>query len=163
MKFEIVQCYAADVDAVQATYLDADFYAQLTTLPAVGGIDFLSQHVDGDVVEQQIRFRFSGNLSAAVRAVLDPAKLTWVDSSVIDRRARRARFRFLPDHYPDRLTCSGVRVLTADGPGCTRQVASAEISVRAPLVGGAIERAIVSGLRENAEAEAAAVERWISR
>ncbi len=163
MKFEIVQRYAADVDAVQAAYLDADFYAQLTTLPAAGGIEVLSQHVDGDVVEQEIRFRFRGNLSSAVRAVLDPARLTWVDSSVVDRRAHRTTFRFLPDHYPDRLTCRGVRVLSADGPGRARQVANAELSVRAPLVGGIVERAIVSGLVENAAAEAVAVERWIAR
>jgi hypothetical protein len=49
----------------------------------------------------------------------------------------------------------------ADGDGAVRTVRG-RLRVRALVVGGAVERAIVSGLREYLEAEARAVTRFVS-
>ena len=55
-----------------------------TGLPKLGPPEVLERTVDGDVVRLQIRYRFVGDLSPAVTAVLDPAKLTWVEHSTHD-------------------------------------------------------------------------------
>ena len=78
---------------------------------------------------------FSGQLSSAVTAVVDPSKLTWVDDATFVLAARGARHEILPDHYADRLSSSYDDVLHDDA-GSTRRVLTGQLKVRAPLVGG---------------------------
>jgi hypothetical protein len=106
--------------------------------------------------------RFSGQLSSAVTAVVDPGKLTWVDDATFVLAARGARHEILPDHYRDRLSSQYDDVLHDDA-GSTRRVLTGTLKVRAPLVGGRVEKAIVSGLREYVEAEAELLNRWLER
>ncbi len=161
MHFEFEQVFAADPDAVSAAFTDASFYDLLGTLPKLGKPELVSHSVAGDVVDLRVRYRFTGELSSAARAVLDPAKLTWVEHSVHDLAARSVRFDLLPDNYKDRLTCSGSYRFAARGEGTVRHTA-AELKVRAPLVGRAVEGALASGLREHLQAEIEVVEQFLS-
>ena len=102
----------------------------------------------------------AGHLPAAVTTVVHPERLTWVQETIHDHDERSARFRLLPDHYPDRLRCRG-RFTITDQPGGSRRVVAGELQVKAPLVGGRVEQAIVSGLEEYLEAEAPVVDAWI--
>jgi hypothetical protein len=95
-----------------------------------------------------------------VTAVVDPARLTWIEDSTLDRRSHRTTFSIVPDHYRDRLACEGTFTLQPDGEG-TRRTAEGDLRVRFPLVGGKVERAIVSGLEEHAELEADVMSRWL--
>jgi hypothetical protein len=70
------------------------------------------------------------------------------------------RYRLVPDHYADRLQSSGSCSIEPAGDGCLRTV-TGRLKVRALVVGGAVERAIVSGLREHLAAEVAVVERFV--
>ncbi len=142
-----------------AALLEPGFYDELANLPGVGSPRLVSSERSGDVVTVRVHYRFTGELSAAARAVLDPAKLSWTEESAYDLAARTAAFRMVPDNYGDRFRCSGTSTFTATGGGTLRRV-EGELTVRAPLVGGAVERAIVSGLREHLAAEAPVLERW---
>jgi hypothetical protein len=73
-----------------------------------------------------------------------------------------ASFRVIPENYADRLRCHGTERFIAAATGTTRQV-DAELTVRWPLVGGLVERAIVSGLKEHLDEEARMVTSWITR
>lgn len=163
MRFELVQRYRSTTTAVSEAYADADLYPTLVGLPKLGGIEVLSHEViEGDGVRHRIRYRFLGDLPAAVTAVVDPERLTWVQETLQDVDAGTARFQLLPDHYPDRLRAGGRFFITSDdGAGSSRTV-TGEVKVRAPLVGGRVEQAIISGLAEYLEAEAEAVDRWLS-
>jgi hypothetical protein len=163
VRFVFEQRIAGEPDAVQAVFLEPGFYADLAGLPNLGAPVLLGQERRGDTVLQRVRYRFSGDLAPAARAVLDPARLTWVDESVHDLAARTVRFRMLPDHYGDRLTCSGTYRFTAAGPGATVRTTDGELKVRALFVAGAVERAIVGGLRDHLGAETEVVERWVGR
>ena len=112
------------------------------------------------MLRQRIRHVFTGHLSAAARAILDPARLTWVDDSVLDRRTHRSRFEIVPDHYPDRLHCTGTVTLD-EREGVTRRRTEADLRVTVPLVGHWVEQAIVAGLRDHAEAEEEVVQHWL--
>ncbi|MBA3282609.1 MAG: DUF2505 family protein, partial [Acidimicrobiia bacterium] len=107
-----------------------------------------------------IRFRFTGHLPSAVTAVIDPERLTWVQESVHDLDDGTTTFRLIPDHYPDRLKASGTFRVVSDGHG-SRRVVNGDLKVRAPLVGGRVEQAIVSGLEEYLVAEAPAVDAYL--
>ena len=60
------------------------------------------------------------------------------------------------------MTASGRTAITAIGDASERTV-SGELKVRAPLVGGRVEAAIVEGLEEYLAAEANAVDLYVSR
>jgi hypothetical protein len=120
----------------------------------------LDHQVEGDVVELRVRWRFSAPLSSAARAVIDPQRLTWVEASRHDLAARQVTFRMLPDHYVDRFSCSGGYRFEAAGTGTRRQI-EGDLRVKAPLVGRAVEGAIISGLRDQLASEVAVVDAFL--
>ncbi|MBA3654064.1 MAG: DUF2505 family protein [Actinobacteria bacterium] len=163
MDFRLEQRIGAPLPHVEAAQTDPAFIAELASLPKIGNAELLGQHREGDVVEQEVRYVFTGELSSAVRAVVDPKKITWILESRFDGAAHHSHWRILPDHYPDRLSASGTTRLLADGDAVTRRVTQGVVKVHMALVGGRVERAIVTGLKEHAEAEAAAMERYLTR
>lgn len=162
MRFEVIQRYRSAADAVERAYADEALYPTLVGLPKLGGIELLDEQRQGDVVRMRARYRFTGHLPSAVTAVVDPQKLTWVQDSSHDLGTGQATFVLLPDHYADRLQAKGTYTVAADGDGA-RRVVRGELKVRAPLVAGRVEQAIVSGLQEYLEAEAPRVDEWITR
>lgn len=160
MRFALEQRFSAPVEAVEAAFVDPALLAELATLPELGRPQLLD-HVDtGQTVTQQVRYAFAGDVSPAVTAVVDPQRLTWVEHSELDRATHRSVFRIRPEHYPDRLSCSGTVTLEPAGGGTLRTV-EGDLRVRFPFVGSKVERAIVSGLRDHAAAEARVVQAWL--
>jgi hypothetical protein len=87
-------------------------------------------------------------VSGAVRAVIDPAKMSWVTRTVLDVDGLRSTWEVLPDHYPDRLTAAGShRFAPADGGASTVISVEGELKVHVPIVGRSVERVIVNDLR----------------
>ena len=163
MQFTVVQQLAAPADAVAAAYANPDFYATLVGLPNLGPPEVLSHDMDGDVVRLRIRYRYIAELSSVVRAVVDPKKLSWVEVSTHRVAERTVTFRMEPDNYADRFTSSGSYRFdaTSDGAGTVRR-SNGELSIRARLVGGRVEQAIVTGLKEHLASEVPLVERWVA-
>ena len=163
MRFEVRQRIAAPMADVADALTDPGYYEELGSAPKLGAPEVLGRDVDGDVVVMRVRYRFTGDLSSAVKAVIDPAKLTWVDVARHDLAAHTVRFELQPDHYADRFSCRGSYDLVADpsDPDATLRHVQGEVKVRAPLVAGKVEQALVSGLREHLEAEAAIVVRYL--
>jgi hypothetical protein len=159
MDFTVTQTFHADADAVAQAYASPDLYAHLVGLAKLGPPEVLDRRVDNELVHLQIRYRFVGDLAPAVTAVIDPRRLTWVEHSTHDLAARTVRYRLVPDHYPDRLQSSGSCAIEDGVDGSVRTV-TGRLKVRALVVGGAVERAIVSGLREHLADEVAVVDRF---
>jgi hypothetical protein len=160
MDFTVTQAFTAGADAVARAYASPELYEHLVGLPKLGAPEVIDRRDDNDLVHLQVRFRFVGDLSPAVTTVIDPRRLSWVEHSTHDLAARTVRYRLVPDHYADRLQSSGSCSIEPNGDGSVRTV-SGRLRVRARVVGGAVERAIVSGLREHLAAEVAVVERFV--
>ena len=161
MRFEIEQVIAGPVEAVAGAYTDRRFYERLGGLPKLGRPEVLGREEDGSEVRLAVRFRFTGQLSSAVTKVVDPAKLSWVEESVHDLSRHTVAFTMRPDNYADRLRFDGSARFEPAGDGETRRVSQGDVVVRVPLVGRAVENAIVSGLREHLAAEVAVVEQLL--
>lgn len=163
MRFTLDQTLPAGVADVLDAFTDPAFLESLAELPTLGSPELLDQQRDGDRVHQRVRYRFAGELSPAVRRVLDPDRLTWVDVRTYDLTAATASFRIVPDHYEGKLRCEGAERFTPADPAgdATVRHVDAELAVRWPLVGGMVERAIVSGLRGHLGDEALLVSRWL--
>ncbi len=168
MRFQNHQEIAGPIEVVARLYTDPRLYEVLGELPKLGKPEVLERRQEGQVVHLAVRFRFTGDLSPAVTAVIDPAKLTWVEESVHDLTNRTVTFRMKPDHYADRLRSSGSVRYESGGDGMTRRVTDGDLAVKVPLLmgggrtGGIVESAIVSGLREHLAAEVEVVERLLS-
>jgi hypothetical protein len=163
VRFETVQQLRAPLLVVEATFVDPEFLRELATLPKLGRPELLDQDDQGDRLRQRVRYAFVGDLSAAVRAVVDPAKLTWVEDSTLDRRSHLTTFTILPDNYARLLDASGsISLASPDDDQATIRRVEGEVTVHVPLVGRKVEAAIVSGLREHAELEVDVVNRWVS-
>ena len=162
MQFTIEQRLAGSPQAVEAVLLDAAFVTARATLPKLSDPELLECTREGERAHQRIRFRFTEQLSGAVTAVVDPERLTWVDDATYNLTTHVAEHRIEPDHYPDRLASTYRATLTDDVDG-SRRVLAGTVKVRMPLVGGRVERVIVGGLTEYAEAEAALINEWLTR
>jgi len=160
VRFTVEQRFAAAPDDVARAFADPELYAAFHALPKMSRPDVLAHDVQGDLVHLQIRYRFTGDLSSAARAVLDPARLTWVEHATHDLAAHTTTFRMVADHYADRFRCEGSYRFEPADPGTLRRC-DGEIRVKAPLVAGAVERAIVSGLREHLADEVVVVEGYL--
>lgn len=163
MHFELTQRFAAPPNAVADAFTEAALYEALGTLPKLGQPELLERRERGDVVHVEVRYRFMGDLSAAAQAILDPSKLTWVEVSDHDLTTLAVAFKLKPDHYPDRLSCAGTYRFDA-GPGGegTVRTTQGDLRVRALLVASQVEKAIVSGLSEHLDAEAAVVDEFLA-
>lgn len=164
MRFTIEQSFAAPLDEVEAALVDPAFLEQLSMLPKLGRPTLVHRVEAGDLVHHWIKYAFTGEVNSAVRRVVDPARLTWVEESTLDRRTHRTTWRIVPDHYRNLLRSEGTFQLTPDpnGPNRTIRTTEAELRVTVPLVGGKVERAIVDGLREHAEQEEQVLEAWLA-
>lgn len=162
MRFRLEHRIGVTPEACARAFADPGLYPELTDLPKLGGAEVVDHREDGDRVELRVRYRFTGELSSAAKAVIDPARLTWVDESVHDLAKRAVTYRMVADHYADRFSCSGAYRFEPDGDGTVR-ITEGELKVRALLVGGAVEKAIVSGLDEHLTAEGPIVEQYVAR
>ncbi len=75
--------------------------------------------------------------------------MSWVTRTTVMVDERRTKFKVRPDHYPDRLQCSGTFRFQEGHVGSESAIIKIEgdLKVRVPFVGGTVERVIVSGLR----------------
>lgn len=161
MRFHAEQRFTVPTDRLLALFTDAAFYPTLTGLPSISAPEVVDHSAAGDTVRISLRQRYTGDIPSAALTFIDPARLSWVEELVFDLDRLRATSRLLPDHYPDRLTCTGVYVFTDTAGGSTRRL-EGELKVRAPLVGGRVEKALVSGLQEHAVAEQDLIERRLT-
>jgi hypothetical protein len=162
VRFSVDQPIAAPVPRVEEALVDPRFYEVLGEMPNIGDPRVLECTARDGEVFLRVRYAFTGDLAAPARRVLDPAKLTWIAESTVDRATRTTAFRMLPDHYADRLTCNGVYTLVPDGDGRTIQQMEGELRVNYPVVGRLAERGIVLGLKEHIAQEARIIERWVA-
>ena len=148
MKFEMTQRWDAHPADVLGVYVDPDFYAELDGVGMIGDPHVVGHEVVGDTVEMQVRFRFTGEVPSAATAIVRPDRLTWVEDTIFETAALRSRSTIVPDHYADRLQCTATAIYQEVDGGCVR-IVKGDLRVRVLLVGGQVEKAIVSGMRDH--------------
>ena len=161
MRIDLVQELGHPADACARAFADPGLYPWFAKLPKVQVPEVLAREVDGDRVRLRIRYRFGGDVNAAVRAVIDPAKLTWVDESQHDLVRHHVTFVLRPDHYDRQFKGRGEYRFIDTADGCRRE-AGIDIKVSFPIVGRAVEAAIASGLREHLADEVRIVEAYLA-
>ncbi len=145
-----------------AAYGSADFYDGRPTRDDIAVREVVHREATGDRIVLEVRFAFTGSVSSAVRAVVDPQKMSWITQTEILLVERRSSWVVLPDHYPDRLSAAGTyRFEEGDGgPGTTEVEIEGELKIRVPIVGRSVEKVIVNDLQAYIADEVAGIADW---
>ena len=162
MKFERTQHLDVSAQRAMELFADPDFALAQIGHEAIGSPELVAHDIDGHRVHLEVRYHFVGELNAAARAVLDPAKLSWVQVSEHDFDGQRVAFHLQPDNYADRLTCRGRYRIVTDSTqaGTSSRILQCEVNVRAFLVAGQVERVLVEGFDEQIAAQASLLADW---
>jgi hypothetical protein len=157
VRFSIGQSVTVAPEVAVAAYASPAFYEGRAPSGTISFIEVVSHHSDGATTRIEVRYKFTGSVSSAVRAVVDPAKMSWITRTDIDTERRRSTFTVIPDHYPDRLDCSGTFDFAqgTTGPGSSVITIEGDLKVHVFLVSRTVEQLIVSGLRTYLAAEVA--------
>jgi hypothetical protein len=162
VNFTIRQAVAVPPARAMAAYGSPAFYEGRPPRDDIAVREVVRHDADAERVLLEVRFAFTGSVSSAVRAVIDPGKMSWITRTEIRPAEGRSSWVVLPDHYPDRLSASGAYRFEEGeaGPGtCTVEV-EGDLKVRVPLVGRSVERVIVGDLRAYIADEAAGIPEW---
>ncbi len=162
MNFTIRQPVAVPAARVMETYGSPAFYEGRSARDDIAVREVVRHEDAGDRVLLEVRFAFTGSVSPAVRAVVDPAKMSWITRTEILRAEARSSWVVLPDHYPDRLSASGAYRFEegAEGPESSEVEVEGAFKVHVPIVGRSVERVIVSDLRAYIADELASIPDW---
>jgi hypothetical protein len=162
VKFAVRQAIALPPEQVMAAYVSPAFYEGRPERDDIAVREVVSHEEAADRVLLEVRMAFTGSVSPAVRAVVDPAKMSWITRTEILLPEARSVWVVLPDHYPDRLSASGTYRFGegAHGPDSTDVEVEGDLKIRVPIVGRSVERVIVSGLQAYIAEEAASTAGW---
>jgi hypothetical protein len=160
VRVEFEQRFFAPIAEVASAFADPCLLERLSRAQALCRAELLERVDDDETVREKVRYTFTGALPLGVTAITDPSRITWLEESTLDRRTHRRRFNMVPDHYPDRLSCSGTVELQGNGTITTRRTC-AELEVRIPVFAAQIAGAIASGLRDYWAAESRVVQEWL--
>ena len=164
MRFRIEQRFRATVADVGRALTSVEYLtASMAELPDIGRPEVRSHRVVGDTTHLALEYQFGGSLPSVARRVIDPAKLSWIEETTIDASQWTAAFAMTPTHYASFFRCQGRWQLVARAAETTR-VIEGDLKVNSPIpfVGGQVEKAIVSGLRERLAEEPPLLERWVA-
>jgi len=164
VEFTITQRYVgASPDRVIEAYTDPSMYPTFNGLTKIGTPEVVDRQTNGDAIDLTLRMRFIAQVNAAVRRVVDPAKVTWLQHEHYDLGARHTDVVFEPENYADRFSSSGGYRFDVDpsDPSSTIRTITGDVRVRVMLVGGQVEGALVSGLKEHFAEEQPLVQAWL--
>lgn len=164
MRFRIEQRFRASPADVGRALSSVDYLTTaMAELPDIGRPKVRGHRVVGDTTHLELEYQFGGSLPSVARRVIDPAKLSWIEETTIDASRWAAAFTMTPTHYASFFRCKGSWELVARA-GETTRVIEGDLKVNSPIpfVGGQVEKAIVSGLRERLAEEPPLLERWVA-
>jgi Protein of unknown function (DUF2505) len=162
VKFAVRQAVAVPPARAMAAYGSPAFYEGRPARDDIAVREVVRHEAAGDRILLEVRFAFTGSVSPAVRAVVDPGKMSWITRTEILPAEARSSWVVLPDHYPDRLSASGTYRFEEreERPGSTDVEVEGDLKIRVPIVGRSVERVIVSDLQAYIADEVARIPDW---
>lgn len=127
-------------------------------------VDFtiLEERVDGDRTHTRTRISPRRELPLIAQKALGQARFSYIQEVEADAGSLTTRWRVTTDLLPEKLRCEGTSKVVEAASGCERLI-EGSIDVAIPLVGGAVERQIVSEIQRSYERAADVVRRHLPR
>jgi Protein of unknown function (DUF2505) len=164
VRFRIEQRFTVPAsEVVRALTSEVYLTDGISQLSDIGEPSVIRLDADGPTVSMRLEYCFGGNLPSIVTKFVDGKKLSWFEDSEVDTKENRSTFTITPTHYTSYFRCVGTWQVTETKSGAVR-VMEGDMKVTAPIpfVGGQVERAIISGLKERLADEPVIMERWLA-
>jgi Protein of unknown function (DUF2505) len=160
VKFSIRKAVAVPPARAMAAYGSPTFYEGRAARDDIEVREVVRHEASPGRILLEVRFAFTGSVSPAVRAVVDPGKMSWITRTELLLTEGRSNWTVLPDHYPDRLSASGTYRFEDAGSGTCEVEVEGDLRVRVPIVGRSVEKVIVGDLRAYIADEVAGIAGW---
>jgi Protein of unknown function (DUF2505) len=152
--------FAAAAHAVCDGMGDPDFYAALQ-LPDVELPEVITRTANGDRVDIQVRFTYTGTLDPIARRIVGHDHVEWVQQLDIDRERLSCALQVVPAVRAIPVSCTGGFVLRDTDTGCVRTL-SGDLRIRVPLIGSRAEKSLAPGIMRRLDLEAEALDHFLT-
>ena len=147
MRLYVESQLPTDVDGAWDVYESAEYKRRLREQTRIQQ-EVLETLTEGEVEVRRIRTEPDRELPAMVAKALGTKRLSYVQTSRLDRAAGRVEWTVDLDGIGDRVRVSGTTTCVPAEGGCKR-VIDGEISVDVPLIGRQIERQVVAAFEDS--------------
>ena len=155
MKFGFEQRWHCTPSAVADLYLSEDFWNSLDDLTKTSPPEVLEVTRKKKTAITRLRYSLNVDLPSEASRFIDPDDVTWVEQVEWNLKDLSAKVNFFPDQGSALMSASGEAVVFAEEDEAVRQIRG-ELKVRIPFLGKKVERAIIEGIGDHLEEEAAA-------
>jgi len=142
VKLHIDNVFPADPNTVWDTFNDPAFEARLEEQ---SGIQYkmLSESVENGIEVRKLQCIAKKELPKMLAKTLGADRLSYTQVNRLDRKKNRLEWEVIPMALADKVVAKGLTTIVVKD-GKSYRTVDGEITVKIPLVGGAIEKAIVS-------------------
>ncbi len=158
MKLLVRHTFPCSLDVFWQMFWDEE-YDRLVGEAAGVTREMLWDREEGDRRRWRMRFTPAQELPSLVAKAIGTPKLVYEQESLLDAD-RRLHWEVFPAVVPDKVTAKGTMVARAAGAGIER-VVEGEVTVRIPIVGSRIERAIHQSVLDSYERTYDVSMRWL--
>lgn len=148
MKLHIENSFPADPRTIWDLFISRDFESRLEEASGVIYETLSEEMVDG-VECRRVKVTAKKDLPRIVAKALGSGRLSYTQVTYLDRDTHILEWEVIPMAMSDQVTAKGVTMIVPEEDGGCRRVVDGNVSVRIPLVGGAIEKAIVREVEDS--------------
>jgi len=141
MKLHLEHTFDCTPEEYWAMYTDPEFDQRMGNMSAVER-NVLEDTDDGVRGVRRLQYTTRKPLPGPMKKALGAERLTYEQINRLDRSASRIDWEIRPGVMPDKIQARGHYTAVAHGRGC-RVTVHGDVSVRIPLIGKRIEKAVV--------------------
>jgi hypothetical protein len=136
------------VDAYWRCYFDPDHVARLDEALGLRGRELLERQEDDDTLVRRFHVVPARQIPGWLRKVAGGG-LDYEERSTFYKADDRIEIEILPSLLAKRTRIAGTYTVVPVGDGVVRRRWCGEVDVRAPVIGGRVERAVVSDMEKS--------------
>lgn len=153
MKFELVHYFDVDVEMFEEITSDPDMEKELLKLPNLATRELIKEVDKNGRLHREVRYIANGFIPLAIRHVIKPKMLTWMEISTFDKKKHLTEWHIEPFYFKDVIDCRGNYACHPDGKnGCRREI-HGQLNISIPVIGNIAENYIITELKKNFEKE----------
>ena len=162
MRFELRHDFNARPEAVARAILDPAYQESLDPIGPLKSRKLLSQEERDGLVVRRVRCVLDVTFAGPAKAILGNSDPAWVEESTWFPDEMSWKWSVTPDVAANILSASGAMTLLPHGEA-TERVVSADVKVKFPFLGGAVEKSIVAGVTKVYDEEAERLTAWLAK
>ena len=163
MKFELLHEFDVDVETFEEITSDPDMEKEYLKLPNLATREMVKEVEKHGKLHREVRYIANGFIPLAIRHVIKPKMLTWMEISTFDKKKHHTDWHVEPFYLKNVIDCRGTYTCKSNrNGGCLREI-HGHIKISIPFVGAIAENYIITEMKKNFEVEYEITSSFIER